>query len=270
MSNIAKVLTSASKDIVDFLLRRWRPNTANIDKLASSITAMRLSESDTVFLDLCSISAYMGTDRDGLPVAAKTLPVDGECHLRGDLQTAPRQVFCRSLKDCLPILEAASAAAVVLIAPTPRYVWAVCSENTDHVLNIETNNDFTEEELHCAVSHFRSAVASLPQCKISQVFDIYQQFGQDSYAARDLDTSDGLSIWQNRDPVHLTDTTYMEISMSLQGDHDDEVFQPPKMRQRLESMVPPKPANVAKAVAFRSSRLLLRSDPPSSFQFFVF
>jgi len=55
----------------------WRLNTANIDKLASSIAPMKVSESDTVFLDLCSGSAYMGSDHDGLLVAAKKSLVDG-------------------------------------------------------------------------------------------------------------------------------------------------------------------------------------------------
>ena len=134
-------------------------------------------------------------------------------------------------------------------------------------MNIETNNDLTEEELHCAVSHFRSAVASLPQCKISQVFEIYQQFGQDSYAARDLDTSDGLSIWLSRYPVHLTDMAYMEIGMSLlQGDVNDEVFQPPKKRQRLESEVPAVPENSAKAPPPTASWLTDRLDEPTLIQ----
>ena len=80
----------------------------------------------------------------------------------------------------------------------------------------------------------------MPPGKISRVFDIYQQFGQDEYAARDLDTSDGLSIWRDVDTIHLTDATYMEIGMALFcGREDDEdVFQPPKKRQRLESVVP--------------------------------
>jgi len=78
--------------------------------------------------------------------------------------------------------------------------------------------------------------------------------------------SDGLSIWQNRDPVHLTDTDYMEIGMSLlQGDNDDGDFQPPKRRQRLESVVlavPAKPANVAKAPPPTASWLTDRLDEP--------
>jgi len=49
-----------------------------------------------------------------------------------------------------------------------------------------------------------------------------------------LDSGDDLSIWLSRDPDHLTNTAYMEIGMALlNGDIDDEVFQPPKKRQRL-------------------------------------
>ena len=44
-----------------FSVRGWRPTTANIDKRAGSIAAMRISESDTVILDLCSNCAHMGT-----------------------------------------------------------------------------------------------------------------------------------------------------------------------------------------------------------------
>jgi len=139
------------------------------------------------------------------------------------------------------------------MAPMPRYVKAWCCDNPDHVSNIDMTNDLFEEELHLAVTHFQTAVALLPTGKISWVFDVYIHFGQDEYATRDLDTSDGLSIWQDQDAVHLTDTAYMEIGMALLlGEKDDdEVFQPPKKKcQRLESVVPvvpPKPEQAAKA-----------------------
>ena len=42
-----------------------------------------------------------------------------------------------------------------------------------------------------------------------------------------------VSIWLSQDPVHLTDTAYMEIGMSLlSGETDDDVSQPPKKRQQ--------------------------------------
>jgi len=248
MRNIANVLTAAGKDVIDFSARGWPPIKANIDKLALPIAALKLAESDTVVLDLCSNSAYMGTEHNGLPAAAEKM-LDGKYHLQGDLQTAPRQVFCRILKDCTPVLEASAAAAVVLMAPTPRYVKAGCCDNPDHVSNIDSINDLFEEELHLAVSHFWTTVASLPPGTISRVFDIYQQFGQDESAARDLDTSDGLSIWRDDNPVYLTDAAYMEIGMSLlrDGEDDDDVFQPPKKHQRLESIVPAVPTKPEQA-----------------------
>jgi hypothetical protein len=248
MHNIAGVLTAAGKDVIDLSLRGWRPTKANIDKLASSLAALKLTESDTVFFDFCSNSAYMGTDRNGLPAAAEKM-LDGKHHLQGDLQTAPRQVFCRILKDCSPVLEASAAAAVVLMAPTPRYVKSGCCDNPDHVSNIDSPNNLFEEELHLAVSHFRTAVVSLPAGQISRVFDIYRHFGQDEYAARDLDTGDGGSIWRDDDPVHLTDAAYMEIGMALlRGkEEDDDVFKPPKKQQRLESVVPVVPAKPEQA-----------------------
>jgi len=89
----------------------------------------------------------------------------------------------------------------------------------------------------------------LPTGQISRVFDIYTQFGQDEYAARDLDTVNGLSIWRDDDPVHLMDAPYMEIGMAfLRGEEDNnDVFQPPKKRQRLESVVPVVPAKPEQA-----------------------
>ena len=92
----------------------------------------------------------------------------------------------------------------------------------------------------------------MPPGTISRVFDIYQLFGQDDSAARDLDTNDGLSIWRDDDPVHLTEAAYMEIGMSLLrgGEEEDKVFQTPKKCQRLESIVlevPAKPEQAAKA-----------------------
>jgi hypothetical protein len=52
MGNIAKALTAAGKDVVDFSVGCCRPTKANIDRLASSIAAIKLSEFDTVLLDL--------------------------------------------------------------------------------------------------------------------------------------------------------------------------------------------------------------------------
>ena len=125
-SNIAKVLTAPGKDVVDLSVHGWRPKPANIDQLAGSIAAPRLTEIDMVILDLCSNCAYMGTSELGLPVAAKKWPVHGKYHIKSDLQTVPMQVFTKTLNDCSPILESASAAAVVLMAPTPRYVINGC------------------------------------------------------------------------------------------------------------------------------------------------
>jgi len=82
------VLTTAGKDVVDFSSRGWRPTKANVEKVASSIAALKHSECNTIFLDLCSNSAYMGTDSNGLPAATEKM-LDGKYHLRGDLQTAP-------------------------------------------------------------------------------------------------------------------------------------------------------------------------------------
>jgi hypothetical protein len=50
MNNIANVLTATGKYIVDCSSRGWCPTKANIDKVASSIAALKLSESDTFSL----------------------------------------------------------------------------------------------------------------------------------------------------------------------------------------------------------------------------
>jgi len=148
-------------------------------------------------------------------------------------------------------LRLLAAAAIILMALTPRYFKARCCENPDHLSYIDSTNDLFEEELHLAVTHFLTAVASLPPGKIHLVFDVYQHFSQDEYSSRDLDTSNSLSIWQDRDPVHLMDTALMEIGMALlRGDKDDDkVIQLLKKRQGLESavlVVPAKPEQAAR------------------------
>jgi len=98
MNNIVNVLTAAGKDVIDFSLRGWRPNKANIDKVASSIAALKLSVSDTVFLDLCLNSAIMGTDSNGLPAATEKLPVDGKYRITsvGTFKRAPSRILQNS------------------------------------------------------------------------------------------------------------------------------------------------------------------------------
>jgi hypothetical protein len=122
MNDITNDLTAAGKDIIDLSACGWHPNRASINKLASSIATLKLYKSNAIYLDLCSNIHYMGSDSDGIPVVTEKSLVDGKYHLRGEPQAAPRQVFCRILKDCFPILETAAATTIVLMAPTPRYV----------------------------------------------------------------------------------------------------------------------------------------------------
>jgi len=153
-------------------------------------------------------------------------------------------VFSKIFKDYSSVLS--TAAAIVLVAYTPRYVRIRCCPNPDLVSNIE-NKDY-EEEMHLAVEHFRTAAsAALSEGSFRKVFDIYQHLGQDEYAARDLNTRDGMSIWLDRDPVHMRDAAYLEIGMALLSSDvdDDDVFQPPRKRQGLESVVPVVQANAA-------------------------
>jgi len=44
---------------------------------------MRITDSNTVILDLCSNCAYMGTSNLGLPEAAEKFPIGGKYHIKG-------------------------------------------------------------------------------------------------------------------------------------------------------------------------------------------
>jgi len=50
MSNIANVLTTPGKDIVELLELSWRSIPANVDKLAGSIAAMKLTDYNTIIV----------------------------------------------------------------------------------------------------------------------------------------------------------------------------------------------------------------------------
>ncbi len=80
-----------------------------------------------------SNTAFLGTDEDGLPIAAEKSEEDGRYHLSGDLQLAPPSAFKSTMKMVDTIISNTGGAKIMLTVPLPRYVLAACCDDTSHV-----------------------------------------------------------------------------------------------------------------------------------------
>jgi hypothetical protein len=69
-----------------------------IAKIADILKNLKLCHNDKIVIDAMANSAFLGTDKDGLPVLPAKPGKDGRYHLIGYLQLAPISAFRTSLK----------------------------------------------------------------------------------------------------------------------------------------------------------------------------
>jgi uncharacterized membrane protein YgcG len=243
MRRTAVALESAGVEVIDLSTPGWTPTSENIASLTLQLNGVKIQPTDTVFLDLMSNTAYMGSDEMGIPVRPVRLPSDNRYHITGELQVAPVMAFKKVLSDCEPVLKAAGAANCLLVVPFPRYVHEKCCNDAAHIVNYGTENYFAE------ISRVEQVVKSAMTGLVGKGTKLFSLLGNDS----DTDLyqmvtgGGGLSdIWN--DPVHFTRRVYKSVADSFLAIHSEAgAAGLPHKRPRLDSVATPAP--VARSAA---------------------
>ncbi len=82
---------------------------------------------------------YMSKTLDsGIIPAAKGGSCD--CHIVGQLITAPKELIKDAVAACIPLLKAAGDLPKLVLTPIPRYVKAKCCDRPTHITNFSEPN----------------------------------------------------------------------------------------------------------------------------------
>ena len=238
MTRVANALImDGEEEVYNLSTPGWKPNKENLEKAAEYCTGLKLSNSDTVILDLWSNSAFMGTDEIGLPSVPYKCNLDGRYHVLGALQAAPRPLLQKILREAENVLAACGEAKVLFVVPFPRYLSGKCCESDSHLTNFGSQEIIVET---CRVMEIVSSlIEDLGNDKYG-TYNVTDQFGID----RDLSSmccAAGEPVWSVTDSVHMSPAAYSEVAATLVAICKERTAVSSCKRARRESVVPGPP-----------------------------
>ena len=188
----------------------------------------------------------MGSDEDGFPTEPER-DGEGNWHISGSLVAAPKPRLKKLLHQLTPLRDACGQATLVCGLPLSRYISGKCCRD-ETLLENRGDEDFGQI-LVLAIASCRGCLeAAFPGCVVFNPMDSFADADGDMAS---LISSAGMSIWQENDPVHLTNAAYGDIAASLVKVVTTAAADPSAdqlRRPRLESVVTkPREATAANA-----------------------
>ena len=240
-------LVSASIETTCFKLPNQSQTNAEskIAELAAELATMGLDKGDFVYITALSNQLFMGSDENGFPTEPERDGV-GNWHILGSLVAAPKPRLKKLLHQLAPVQDVCANATLVCGLPLRRYISGKCCRDETHLENCG-DEDFGQI-LGSAIASCKGCLeAAFPGCTVFNPTDSFADVEGDMAS---LLCSAGLSIWQESDPVHLTNAAYGDIAASLVKVVSTAANDPSAdmlRRPRLESVVTkPREATAAK------------------------
>ena len=196
---------------------------------------MGLAKGDFVYVDTLSNQLFMGSGEGGFPIEPER-DGDGIWHISCSLVAAPKPRLMKLLQQLSPLREACGNATLVCGLPLGQYISGKCCGDSAHLENRE-GKDFSQIVVSLIASSWGCLEATFPGCIIFNPTDSFADADGDM---ANLISSAGISIWQEGDPVHLTNAAYSDIAASLSKVVTMAAFDPTSdqlRRPRLESIV---------------------------------
>jgi hypothetical protein len=134
----ANSLSDRGYSVVTCSHRGFRPNLTACKEMAAKVEEALKScnQSDVIIVHCYDNVAYMARTEEGgdLPIIQYT---NGEWHVMGDLVLASKERMLMYFKHSLHFLKLLENRKVLMMAPLPRYLYAGCCAQPDHVSNSE-------------------------------------------------------------------------------------------------------------------------------------
>ena len=228
-------LVSASLKTLCFKLPNQSQTNAEskIAGLAGDLAKLGFAKGDFVYIDNLSNQLFMGSDEDGFHTERDG---EGKWHISGSLVAAPKPRLKKLLHQLTPLQDACGQATLVCGLPHGDYISGKCCRDETHLEN-RGDEDFGQILVSAIASCRGCLEAAFPGCI---VFSPMESFADADGDMASLISSAGMSMWQETDPVHLTNAAYGDIAASLvkvitTAATDPSVDQ--LRRPRLESIV---------------------------------
>jgi hypothetical protein len=220
---------------------------ASAGEIKKKLCNLNFGPNDILLIDPLSNSTFCGTDPEGNLIDPQK--IGNVWHIPGELSLRPKPYLKNVMGHLKKITESCPDSKIILMVPIPRYVYAKCCNQLDHITN------FVDPD-------FQKITAEIE--KVSDMLTAWLQSGPapgllvDFRAATDAPdvgladlTVDSQSIWQPQDPVHPTQALYARLAESIYAslvELDTPNTGGAPKRPRLESIVVKKSGNAVNKI----------------------
>ena len=203
---LATLLEARGSPVASVIKPHWRARKESVAQLTQEVaTALSSLPSDTVVLFVfLDNSFYFARSEDGSMLPHRR-SIDGKYHVDGDLALATKETAKHLFNLVTPVLEAANHHKKILLTPLPRYIYAGCCEDPDHISNrLEESYAVNLMDKLEGLRRLLKGMAFTAKIKEIKVINV----------GRKLEEVD---LWGD-DPVHPLEAGYGRIAdLALQG-----------------------------------------------------
>jgi len=211
MSRIAHTLKQQGWEVTDLTVPGWSPSPANIEKTASDISTLTVTDSTVVIMDIMANHAFRFEQEDG----SLALPVKmgGRFHMLGTVRVCNKDTVYSTVARCKGILDKFGCTKVVL-PPFPRYIHAACCTEQGHCTDtgIQKHTNTLLESTLGMRKHVKDSLVKI-STKNFVVPDVIQQIlGEKSDIVKMAAELQHISA---DDGVHFTSIGYRKVADML-------------------------------------------------------
>ena len=189
-----------------------------VTNLEEKIGLYSLGDKDILYIDLFSNSIFMGSN-DGMPVSAFKNS-SGTYHMSGCLEVAPEAFLRKCFSLVRRVLEAAGSATIICALALPRYLKRPCCNDENHMVN------WAKADFNNILRGGSKACSSVLKSEREKHGLTIATFNPLSCFGQAKDSSAGLPIWREDDPVHLTGVAYGDIAAIISNQAETTGRQP--------------------------------------------
>jgi hypothetical protein len=176
-ARLTTVLQESGATVHHVMVPSWLPNQTIIKEACESLSKIPIEdvENSVIIMFNLDSSAFKAATSEGDLIPAKQ--IEGKYHIDGDLVVTPKELFQKSLKICVPLLQQHPDVKKIILSPLPRYWLAKCCSDEEHIPNFGTAE--YEEELFEGIANLRRVTKDflflqhIPNVKVINPFLVF-------------------------------------------------------------------------------------------------
>jgi hypothetical protein len=181
----------------------WRPKSTTTEEAIKQLDNIAFTDpsKSLIVMFILDCAANYAIDEAGDLIPARNL--DGHYHLDGELTIAPREMFKRTLKICLPILKYRPEIKKLVITPMLRYWLDRCCSVVEHIPNFSSEG--YEKMIFDGLSTLRRLTKDflfMHHVQNLRVINPFLVFADESGRGPSAEAIEAVKAFWGPDPVH--------------------------------------------------------------------